>query len=199
MRRLLFLASIVTTAAATSLGALAAATDNGLRSPESFDSIADKSERSTAIFTEMARVLTHPRCINCHPAGDQPLQGSADRMHEPPVRRGRGGLGATGMRCRTCHTTANFDPGRVPGAPMWRLAPSTMAWEGMTLTELCEQIKDPERNGRRTLDEIHEHMSEDALVGWGWSPGADRQPAPGTQEELGELIRAWIKTGAVCP
>ena len=103
------------------------------------------------------------------------------------------------MRCTTCHSTANFDPGRVPGAPHWRLAPSKMAWEGLTLTELCEQTKDPERNGGRTLDEVLEHMSEDELVGWGWSPGADREPVPGTQEVFGELIAAWIKTGAACP
>lgn len=74
-----------------------------------------------------------------------------------------------------------------------------MAWEGLTLGELCEQIKDPERNGRRTLPEVLEHMSEDALVGWGWSPGAEREPVPGSQEEFGDLIRAWIRTGAVCP
>ena len=170
-----------------------------LRSPKEFASIADKGERSAALFAEAAKVLTHPRCINCHPAGDQPLQQSSDRLHEPPVRRGRGGLGTVGMRCRTCHTTANFDPGRVPGAPQWRLAPLAMGWEGLALGELCEQIKDPERNGGRTLEEIEEHMSEDALVGWGWSPGSDREPVPGTQEEFGELIRAWIRTGAVCP
>jgi len=181
-------------------GSAARAKDGqALNPPQAFDSITDKAERSVGLFTEAAKVLTHPRCINCHPAGDQPLQGTSDRLHEPPVQRGRGGLGATGMRCRTCHSTANFDPGRVPGAPLWRLAPSGMAWEGLTLTELCEQIKDPERNGRRTLGEILEHVSEDALVGWGWSPGADREPVPGSQEEFGDLIRVWIKTGAVCP
>jgi hypothetical protein len=192
-------AFLVLAAVAALATAARAKDDSVLDSPKAFDSIPDKAERSAALFTEAAKVLTHPRCINCHPAGDQPLQARSDRAHEPPVRRGRGGLGAVGMRCRTCHSTSNFDPGRVPGAPLWRLAPSGMAWEGLTLTALCEQIKDPERNGRRTLDEVLEHMSEDALVGWGWSPGADREPAPGSQEEFGALIRAWIKTGAACP
>ena len=191
-----FLLLVVVTVLGT---AVHAEDDSALNSPKAFDSIADKAERSAALFTEAAKVLTHPRCINCHPAGHQPLQGMSDIKHEPPVRRGRGGLGAVGMQCRTCHLTSNFDPGRVPGAPLWRLAPSSMAWEGLTLSELCEQIKDPERNGDRTLDEIYEHMSEDALVGWGWSPGADREPVPGSQEEFGDLIRAWIRTGAVCP
>jgi hypothetical protein len=44
-----------------------------------------------------------------------------------------------------------------------------------------------------------EHVSHDSLVGWGWSPGAGREPVPGTREEMGELIEAWVDTGAVCP
>jgi hypothetical protein len=41
-----------------------------LASPESFDAIADTAARSAALFTEVGKVLTHPRCVNCHPAGD---------------------------------------------------------------------------------------------------------------------------------
>jgi hypothetical protein len=64
---------------------------------------------------------------------------------------------------------------------------------------MCEQLKDPERNGHRTLAQLHEHMAQDDLVGWGWHPGPGRQPAPGTQQVFGELIQAWIETGAACP
>ena len=42
-------------------------------------------------------------------------------------------------------------------------------------------------------------MAEDELVGWGWAPGAGRTPAPGTQDTFGQLIEAWIESGAVCP
>ena len=42
-------------------------------------------------------------------------------------------------------------------------------------------------------------MAHDELVGWGWSPGEGRTPAPGTQQQFGELIRAWIDSGAACP
>ena len=42
-------------------------------------------------------------------------------------------------------------------------------------------------------------MANDSLVGWAWAPGFGRAPAPGTQKELGALLEAWIKTGAVCP
>jgi hypothetical protein len=74
-----------------------------------------------------------------------------------------------------------------------------MAWQGRSLGAICGQIKDPERNGGKTLAELHEHMAEDDLVGWGWAPGAGRTPVPGTQEGFGRLIAAWIETGAVCP
>ena len=33
----------------------------------------------------------------------------------------------------------------------------------------------------------------------GLAPGVGREPAPGTQQEFGELIKAWVDTGAVCP
>jgi len=38
-------------------------TDN-LGSPESFGSIADTAARSAAMFTELGKVLTDPRCVN---------------------------------------------------------------------------------------------------------------------------------------
>ncbi len=176
-----------------------AADGEALESASEFRSIADKAERSAALFTEAGRVLMHARCVNCHPTGDSPLQGEAGAPHEPPVRRGRGGLGVVGMQCKTCHQRENFEAAGVPGAPAWHLAPRSMAWEDLSLAEICEQLKDPARNGNRTVDEIVEHMSEDALVGWAWSPGGDLEPAPGVQETFGGLIAAWARTGAVCP
>jgi hypothetical protein len=170
-----------------------------LASPESFAGIGDTAARSAALFTEAGKVLTSPRCVNCHPAGDRPLQTEAGRLHQPPVERGRDGFGTMAMRCGICHQSANFDPAGVPGHPHWHLAPREMAWQGRTLGEICAQIKDPARNGGRSLEQIHTHMAEDSLVGWAWAPGFGRRPAPGTQKEFGALIEAWIKTGAVCP
>jgi hypothetical protein len=37
------------------------------------------------------------------------------------------------------------------------------------------------------------------LDAWGWQPGAGRDPAPGSLALLGELVQAWIDTGALCP
>jgi len=180
-------------------GAMSQTAANTLAAPESFASIADTEKRSVAFFTELGKVLTHPRCVNCHPAGDHPHQGEQGRLHQPPVERGADGHGLAAMRCAICHQRANFDPGRVPGHPEWHLAPRAMAWEGRTLGEICVQIKDPARNGGRSLQDLVHHIGEDTLVGWAWAPGFGRQPAPGTQKIAGALVEAWIKTGAACP
>jgi hypothetical protein len=166
---------------------------------DSFSAISDPAQRSAALFTEAAKVLTHPRCMNCHPAGDRPRQGDLRRPHQPPVFRGEDGFGLAALRCPVCHQQANVDAGRVPGNPIWHLAPAEMGWEGKTLGQICAQIKDPARNGNRSLDEIVHHVGTDHLVGWAWAPGAGRQSAPGTQAQTGALLAEWVKSGAVCP
>lgn len=170
-----------------------------LRAPAAFAGIADKTERSAALFTEAGKVIQHPRCVNCHPAGDRPAQGDDSHPHQPLVVRGPDGLGAIAMRCTTCHQQANFDPGGVPGNPKWHLAPIEMAWAGKSLGEICVQIKDKDRNGGMTMDQLVQHMGEDELVGWAWNPGRGREPAPGTQKSFGELIKAWADSGGACP
>jgi hypothetical protein len=99
-----------------------------LRPAESFTNIADTQARAIALFEEAGKVLQHPRCMNCHPAGERPRQTDLRRLHQPLVVRGKDGHGAPGMACATCHGGANFDPSRVPGDPHWALAPASMAW-----------------------------------------------------------------------
>jgi hypothetical protein len=198
--RFQILVSVAALAAGVLTSSVASETaPQALAAPESFAAIGDASARSAAMFTELGKVLTHPRCVNCHPAGDRPRQTDTGRPHQPPVWRGADGHGLPAMRCPICHGNANFEPGRMPGHPEWHLAPREMAWEGKTLAEICAQIKDPARNGGRTLDMLHEHLAHDDLVAWGWSPGEGREPAPGTQAHLGELTKAWIDSGAACP
>ena len=191
-------AAIALTLAATTAAAVAQAPES-LRVPEAFAAMEGARERSVALFAEAGKVLLHPRCVNCHPADDRPRQGMESRLHQPAARRGPDNHGVAGMTCNACHHAANFDAARVPGHPSWHLAPLSMAWLGRSLGEICEQIKDPARNGGKTLDEIAHHMAEDSLVGWAWAPGAGRTPAPGTQRQFGALIRGWIDTGAECP
>lgn len=186
-------------------------TDSGtpaqpLQSAQDFSDIKDEKMRSAAMFEELGKVIQHPRCMNCHPAGNQPLQGMDMTVHEPPVQRGPANFGSPGMECNTCHQSENVtlaaqaeDIKSVPGNPKWHLAPIEMAWVGKSLTQICEQIKDKERNGNKTMEEMIHHMAKDDLVGWGWKPGEGREPAPGTQKSFGELFEAWVHSGAHCP
>jgi hypothetical protein len=106
-------------------------------------------------------------------------------------------MGAAAMVCITCHNADNFR--NVPGHPRWHLAPAEMAWEGKSLTEICDQIQDRERNGGKTLAELGAHMAHDALVAYGWRPPAHLEPAPGDQQRFGQLFHAWLEAGAHCP
>jgi len=170
-----------------------------LRAVAEFETIRDRAERSRALFGEVARVLTHPRCINCHPSGDVPHQRMTMELHDPPVVRGPADAGVPGMECSSCHQDRNQELTRVPGAPNWHLAPIEMAWVGKSISAICHQLKDPARNGGKTLAQLVEHNGHDTLVAWAWAPGADREPAPGTQAQFGALTAAWVETGAECP
>jgi hypothetical protein len=194
MRIWMMLAAVVLT-----IGSPLGAAGAELRGPETFAEIEPAPARARALFEEPGKVLTHPRCVNCHPAGDRPLQGDAMRPHLPPVTRGEGGVGVPGMYCATCHGARNYDAVGMPGHPSWHLAPLEMAWAGRSLGAICAQIKDPARNGGMTMAELVEHMAADSLVGWAWQPDAGRAPAPGSQAVFGALIAAWAESGAACP
>jgi hypothetical protein len=172
---------------------------SSLRAVPAFAAITEPADRSRALFWEASRVMLHPRCANCHPAGDVPAQGDDQRPHDPAVTRGPDDHGGPAMECTSCHQDQNAKLARVPGAPHWALAPRSMAWIGKTPAAICEQVKDPARNGGKTLDQIVEHGKHDPLVAWGWNPGAGRQAAPGDQETFGELLAAWAQSGAHCP
>ena len=124
-----------------------AAAATALRPASAFAAIADERTRAIALFQEAAKVITHPRCMNCHPAGERPTQTERMQPHQPLVVRGADGHGAPGMMCATCHHAANYDPAGVPGHPDWHLAPLSMGWQGRSVAQICEQIKDRARNG----------------------------------------------------
>jgi hypothetical protein len=174
-----------------------------LKSPSEFESIPNQVERSRAIFREIGKLIENPRCMNCHPAGDHPLQGDDKHQHMPPVWRGETGHMAT--NCFGCHTEKNVTLHEaasyksIPGNPRWDVAPLSMAWEGKSLGDICRQLKDVSRNGGRDLAMLQEHVAKDELVGWAWHPGEGREPAPGDQRTAGQLVQAWIDTGAQCP
>ena len=156
------------------------------------------------LWDKLNQVFSHPRCANCHVEDARPRWSGAHygptRVHAFNVQRGADGFGNPGLRCTTCHFESNSSTLHgPPGAHNWHLAPVSMVWFGKSSAEICAQIKDPARNGNRSLDDIANHIRDDKLVAWGWQPGPGREPAPGSAEETFEALKAWTAAGAPCP
>lgn len=153
-------------------------------------------------FVDVARVLQSPRCRNCHPAGDAPLQTDAGRPHAMNISRSSV---LAGLPCSTCHQERNSEAiglaGGPPGAPHWGLPPAEtpMVFEGLTVRALCEQLKDPARNGKRSLAALHDHVAHDALVLWGWAPGGKRTVPPLSHEKFVAAFATWVAGNGACP
>jgi len=158
-------------------------------------------EKSLRAFRAVASVLTSPRCLNCHVPGDGPLQGDDSHPHAMNVKRGADGKGSAALRCFACHQTENtkFLHG-PPGAADWQLPPSKtpMAWKGLSTGELCRTLKDPAKNGNRSLQDLVVHM-DSSLVRWAWNPGPGRTLPPLSYDEFVSHLKEWIDTGAACP
>jgi len=158
--------------------------------------------KAEAAFTRAWAVFVSPRCMNCHPAGDAPLQGDDSHVHIQDVKRGPAGQGVYGMKCHTCHLNANL-PGEnmPPGNPKWSLPPARMKMviQGETPGEFCRQLKNPTMNGGRTIEQVLEHVSKDDLVGWAWDPGDGRTLPPLSRAEFVTAMKQWADNGAACP
>lgn len=155
-------------------------------------------------FDKMMDVLTHQRCVNCHPNDNIPKQGDDRHPHYFGVARGEEGRGFDATNCNTCHQSENNRNSGVPGAPHWALAPVSMGWEGLTRTEIAARLLDKSTNGNRTHEELVKHMTEDELVLWAWEPGVDsegvhRKPPPVSKLEFKEAVENWFANGAVIP
>ena len=79
----------------------------------------DRTAAGKAGFLVLYQVLQHPRCVNCHPSGDAPLQYDDARPHAMNISRRSE---ANGLPCATCHRDKNGTrPGEPPGAPGWQI------------------------------------------------------------------------------
>ena len=160
--------------------------------------------RSANNFDKMMQVLTHKRCVNCHPSDGVPKQGEDSHPHYFGIQRGKGNHGFEATNCNTCHQKENNVFSGVPGAPEWSLAPDSMRWEGLSRTEIAKSILDPKRNGNRDHDAIMHHLTEHELVLWAWEPGVDaagkpREKPPVPKDEYIAAVKQWFNDGAVIP
>jgi hypothetical protein len=176
---------------------------NGPGCAENLAGIAGSSDSvaSQQAFLEVYRVFMSPRCMNCHPSGDVPLQGDDSHLHTQGVKRGPEGKGLYALKCTNCHQSSNT-PGlnMPPGVPNWHLPPAhmRMVFQGRSARALALQIKDPKQNDGKSLKDLVEHMKTD-LVKWAWAPGDGRTTPPMSYEEFCAKFKLWIDKGAVAP
>ena len=159
------------------------------------------SVESVKAFETVYKVLMSPRCMNCHPAGDIPLQGDDSHLHAMAPKRGVDGKGVYAMKCSNCHQDTNT-PGlhTPPGNPEWHLPPAAMkmVFEGKTAHELAKQLVDKKQNGNKDTKKLIEH-ADDGLVLAGWNPGEGRTLPPVSHAEFKKAWLTWIKKGAYAP
>ncbi|HEX7904115.1 MAG TPA: hypothetical protein VF487_09570 [Chitinophagaceae bacterium] len=160
-----------------------------------------REEESANAFNEVYKVLMHPRCMNCHPSGDAPLQGDDSHIHVQNVTRGPDGKGLYAMKCSNCHQSENVAGLNMPpGNPNWHLPPANMKmiFQGRTPAQLARQLKDPKQTGK-SMTQLLEHVEHDKLVLGGWNPGDGRTLPPMSHEEFAKNFREWIEKGAAIP
>ena len=196
MKRTLLIAII-----ATLLGACGGQPSAESRAPATD---VDRAAGLTA-FETVRGVLQHARCQNCHPSGDAPLQGDDSHVHMQNVQRGPTGQGMVGAECTTCHGPANppsaygmhVPPGNADG---WHMPSPEMklVFVGVAPGALCEQIKDPARNGGKDMAALRAHL-DTPLVTWGWNPGFGRAPVPTPRAQFIAAWETWTRAGAPCP
>ena len=166
---------------------------------------AQENAEGLALWGKIHEVFSHPRCVNCHVPDDNlprwsgPSYGQT-RVHGMHINAGASRIGVGTVLCSTCHSTQNSElPHGPPGAELWLLAPVSMSWWEKSAAEICQQIKDPARNGGRDLAAVADHIEHDKLVHWGWDPGPGRESAPYSAVELVGFINEWAALGAPCP
>jgi hypothetical protein len=160
------------------------------------------SVASVRAFMGVYKVLMSPRCMNCHPAGDAPLQGDDSHVHTMNVQRGIDGHGIYAVKCSNCHQAQNI-PGlhTPPGNPAWALPPADMkmVFQGRTPRQLAKQLLDPKQNGGKSRQQLIDHATSDGIVLGGWNPGEGRTLPPMSHAEFARLFKTWIDKGAYLP
>jgi hypothetical protein len=159
------------------------------------------SVESVRAFMDVYKVLMSPRCMNCHPSGDVPLQGDDSHIHTMLPGRGKDGKGVYAMKCANCHQPTKMEGLHTPpGHPDWHLPPATMkmVFQGKSPEQLAKQILNPKTNGNKNLKQLIEH-ADDGLVKVGWNMGEGRPAPPLSHEEFKKAWITWLEKGAYAP
>jgi len=165
------------------------------------DAFVKDSVASVKAFQKVYKVLMSPRCLNCHPSGDVPLQGDDSHIHAMLPKRGADGKGLYAMKCTNCHQPNNSEGVHTPpGHENWHLPPADMkmVFQGRTAHQLAKQLIDPKQNGNKDIKKLIEH-ADDGLVMKGWDMGEGRTKPPMSHAEFKEAWITWMKTGAYAP
>jgi hypothetical protein len=154
---------------------------------------------SKEAFIAAYKVFMHPRCLNCHPSGDVPLQGDDSRLHPQGVKRGKDGKGLFALKCKNCHQDTHIEGEHMPpGHSGWHLPPANlkMVFEGKSPKQLAMHFKNPKFTGFKNLDKMLEHVEKEPLVLNSWTYG---NPPPLTHDEFVAKVKEWIDKGAAIP
>ena len=196
-KTIIFLASIISLVVFISYGFKNEPTISGAKNK----TINKDSVESVKAFLDVYNVLMSPRCMNCHPSGDVPLQGDDSHIHTMLPPRGKDGKGIYAMKCSNCHQPTNIEgPNTPPGHPDWHLPPANMkmVFQGKTANQLAKQLVNRKTNGNKTLKQLIEH-ADDGLVKVGWNMGEGRPAPPLSHEEFKRAWITWIEKGAYAP
>jgi len=133
------------------------------------------------LFAALMPVLKHDRCVNCHGATD-PYRG----FYHP-------GAVPFNSICFNCHTAS----------PLWKLAPSDVAFHGKNTRQLCDQFAALDPLNSPFLEQ---HVQIDDLINQafigrrgGAVPRQYTQTPPMTKAEFIRAVRTWVRDGgAAC-
>lgn len=166
------------------------------------------SAEGLAAWARIYEVTSHPRCSNCHVGADNrpmwsgPSYGRT-RPHGMNVNAGESRIGAETLLCSTCHAPSSVGANPLPhAAPQvdadWRLAPVEAEWFARSSVEICTQLRDLDRNGGRSAQDLAAHLDHDVILHWAWNPGGNREPAPYSLQAHVDDILIWGVAGFPC-
>ncbi|MCE7044563.1 hypothetical protein [Dyadobacter sp. CY312] len=172
------------------------------QAPGSIETSDSRLAESKAAFLKAYTVFMHPRCMNCHPKGDIPLQGDDSHLHLQGVQRGPEGKGVLALKCKNCHQDTNLKGNFMPpGNPHWQMPPMNrkMAFEGKSPKQLAQHFLDNDFTGFKKMEDMIEHVETESLVLNSFVPIDGRATLPMSHEEFVATVKEWIEKGAAIP